>query len=78
MVSSSPFCSTSLSLVVPSSLAVLVYIVSRETPDPFCLGGITCSRLNLSLAFSVVRIVWSFLSSWRLPSWDDYFVISSR
>ena len=35
VVYSSPCCSTSLSLVVPSFLAELVYIVSRKTPAPF-------------------------------------------
>ena len=76
VVSSSIFCSTSLSVVVPSSLSELVFIVSCETPAPFGLSCRNRIRLAPSLAFSVVRRVWSFLSSWRLPRRSDYFALS--
>ena len=62
VVSSFPFCYTFLSVVVLSSLAELVSIVIHETPAPFFLGSRNCRRLALSLGFSVVRRVWSFLS----------------
>ena len=78
IISSSHFCSTSLSSRVPLSLAVLVSIVSYETPDPFSIGCINWSPLALSLDFSVVRIVCSFFSSWRLPSWAASFALYSR
>ena len=77
MVSSSPF-STYLSLVVSSSLAELVSTISRETPAPFCLGHRNWRRISLSLDFSIVKRVWIFLSSFRLPSWDAYFALSYR
>ena len=63
VVSSSTFCSTSLSIVVPSLLAELVSIVSRETPAPFLIGRRNWRRLALSLDFSVVRRVCIFLYS---------------
>ena len=66
VVSSSIFCSTSLSVVVPSSLSELVFIVSCETPAPFGLSCRNRIRLAPSLAFSVVRRVWSFLSSKKI------------
>ena len=77
MVSSSLFCSTSLSLKVHFSLAVF-FIVSHETPAPFGLGCRNFRRLALSLDFSFVRRVLSFFSSWRLPSCNSYLSLSSR
>ena len=65
-------------MVVPSSLVVFVLIVSLKTPAPFCLGCIDRRRISLSLDIYVVRILCSFLSSWRLPSWAAYFSISLR
>ena len=58
-----PFCSTYLSMVVPSSLEELLCIVSCENPAPFCLGCRNWRLLALSLDFYVVMRVWIFLSS---------------
>ena len=57
MFSGSIFCSTSLSLGIPSSLVEFVSILSRGNPSPFYFGRRRRRRLSVSLDFSVVRRV---------------------
>ena len=70
IVYNSTFCSNSLSSRFPLSFLVFASIVSRETPALFCLGWGKQMRLDYYLFYSVMRIVWSFPSSWRFPCRD--------